>query len=91
MDGLQNEILVVLLYLALLYEIITALKLQASKTVTKAKSKSPSLQDHTRCYMGESRRQMNRQDLTEAQSFNTSSLTRQSSRHFAQMRIIGRD
>ena len=83
MDGLQNEILVVFLYLTLIYEIFMAIKRQARKIEKKLKSKFPPITS-TRSKSCSIRRNINRKHSNEVQS----SLTRQSSRHFVQMRLI---
>lgn len=82
MEGLQSEILVFLLYVALIYELVIAIKRRTSKPVSKEKIKFPAsakFQDNPR----DGRSKKSSQDFVEPQS--------KSSRHFVQMRLLGRD
>lgn len=88
MDGLQNEILVFLLYVALIYELVTAIKRRASKTVNKMKTKFPR-RTKAKGNSDNDGNKISRQDFADVQLLN--SVARQSSRHFVQMRLVGRD
>ena len=82
MDGIQPEVLVVLLYLSLIYEIITGVRIRGQKSYEKMRKASVRIGKPS---FGNSRLTNTRPDTRPAENLN------QTYRHFVQMRILARD
>lgn len=79
MEGFQPELLVILLYMSLIYEVITGLQKRASKIERMKKLSSPTASKRSRV------------DLNRNNSQNHDQNRHRTARHFVQMRIVGRD
>ena len=82
MEGIQLEVLVVLLYLSLVYEIITGIKRRGQQSIEKMRKVSVRL--------GKPSRGNDRMTGTRLQTRITDN-SHQTYRHFVQMRILARD
>lgn len=84
MEGFQPEVLITLLYLTLIYELITAFRKKADQTM-----------ERMRKFSGIGHRRLNNSTKESPKMFQTpgsdNPQRQKSYRHFMQMRILGRD